>query len=405
MRRHEAGRPLSEPPPPHETARRIQQAALDLGFARAGLSPVEPYHEARRALTRWLGADYAGTMRYLHDPERADPTRLFSGALTLVSVALPYPRRDLVALRKKDEPLGRIARYARGDDYHYVLKAKLHKLADACAGIVGRPVFSRACVDSAPLLEHEAARRSGVGFTGKSTLTIVPGRGTFVFLGELLLDVCATPGAAIAQGCGACSLCLEACPTGAFVGPYLLDARRCIAYLTIENRGPIPRELRDKIGNRLFGCDVCQDVCPYNATARTSCCPPEFESHPGLDAVDPASWLTLGASAYRKLTHRSALGRASREQLGRNAAVVLGNLAPPGALEPLEKAALGHTSELVRGHAAWALGRLAAKSLDRAGVERVTLALQTLTDDASAFVREEARAALVACRDGEKLSD
>ncbi|HEX9619202.1 MAG TPA: tRNA epoxyqueuosine(34) reductase QueG [Polyangiaceae bacterium] len=394
MRRHEPARAARESPSSDEIATRIRAAALELGFVEAGFTSLGPYREAREALMRWVEAEYAGTMDYLRNPERADPKRLFPDALTLVSLALPYPGSGIAALRKKGERLGLVARYARGDDYHHVLRNKLWKLADACAEFVGRPVVSRACVDSAPLLEHEAARRAGIGFTGKSTLTIVPGAGTFVFLGELLLDVDIAPSLPIGRGCGSCTLCLEACPTRAFVGPYVLDARRCIAYLTIENRGQVPRELRAAIGNRMFGCDVCQDVCPYNATAQAPAPPPELEARPGLDAADAVEWLALGAAQYRKLTKRSALGRATREQLARNAAVVLGNLAEPASLAPLEQAALGHSSAIVRGHAAWALGRLAAKSPGTVDVPRVTATLERLTEDTSPFVRDEARAAL-----------
>jgi epoxyqueuosine reductase len=277
-------------------------------------------------------------------------------------VALSYaPETTPVALRKrKDGPAltGTIARYARGEDYHLVMKRKLEALREECARLVGRPVRARVCVDTAPLLEHEAARAAGIGFSAKSTLTIVPGLGSFVLLGELLLDIDLPPGNPVPAGCGSCRACLDACPTGAFVDAHVLDARRCIAYLTIEHQGSIPRELRAAIGTRVFGCDVCQDVCPFNASASPRPRAPELAPKPALDAVDLVALLELGAAGYRKLVRRTALRRVNATTLARNAAVALGNSGDPRARPPLVRALREHRSALVRAHAAWALGRL-----------------------------------------------
>ena len=282
------------------------------------------------------------------------------------------------------------SRYARGDDYHDVMRKKLRRLADAVANLLGRPVLARHCVDTAPLLERAAAERAGLGFSAKSTMTIIPGVGSYVLLGELLLDVEITPDRAMEPRCGACRLCLEACPTGAFVDAHVVDARRCISYLTIESRAAIPRELRALIGARVFGCDVCQEVCPFNASAEGKPSAPEFAARSSLAAPDLIGLLELGSARYRQLVKGTALRRTHRAQLARNAAVALGNSRDARAVLPLVRAVASHTSPLVRGHAAWALGELAALAGSDA-IEALRCASQ---HDADEFVRDEARLAL-----------
>jgi len=210
------------PPTQADLARRIADAALELGFARVGFARVERFDEAGARLRNWLASGYHGALSYLAEGgDRADPRALLPGAKTLVAVALSYAEpRGTTPLRSEREghPLtGSVARYARGEDYHLVMKKKLSALAERCEALLGRPVVARACVDTAPLLEHEVARRAGLGFSGKSTLTIVPGLGSWVLLGELLLDVELPPSEPVRAGCGGCRLCLDACPTGAFV--------------------------------------------------------------------------------------------------------------------------------------------------------------------------------------------
>jgi epoxyqueuosine reductase len=276
------------------------------------------------------------------------------------------------------------------------MKQKLELLREECSRLVGRAVRARVCVDTAPLLEHEAARLAGVGFTAKSTLTIVPGVGSFVLLGELLLDVELPPATPVRSGCGSCRACLDACPTGAFVDAHVLDARRCISYLTIENQGPIPRELRAAIGTRVFGCDVCQDVCPFNASERPKSPAPELAPREALSDIDLVGLLELGAAGYRKLVRRTALRRVSVTTLARNAAVALGNSGDPRAKEPLVRALARHKSALVRGHAAWALGRLGAVS-DPVVRDALRLASE---GDPDTGVRGEAQAALKTAEPG-----
>jgi epoxyqueuosine reductase len=375
-------------PTPYELAQDVTRAALELGFARVGFTPVERFAQAEQRLEHWLAQGHHGEMAYLAGGGRGDPAALLAEARTLIVVALAHPRPPLPLKKASDGAAltGTIAGYARGADYHRVIKAKLAALAERCASFVGRPVLARPACDTAPLLEHEAAARAGVGFTAKSTLTLLPGIGTNVLLGELLVDVEIAPSAPIAPGCGSCRACLDACPTGAFVEPYVLDARRCISYLTIELKGSIPRELRAAIGTRVFGCDACQDACPYNAGQERPSAP---ELHPASDggSAPLVAWLELGSGAYRRLVKGRALSRASRQRLARNAAVALGNGGDRRAVPPLVRALSEHPSELVRSHAAWALGRLGGDAAI-AALERACGA------DPSEEVRNEAALAL-----------
>jgi epoxyqueuosine reductase len=250
--------------------------------------------------------------------------------------------------------------------------------------------LARAGVDTAPILEREAARRGGLGFIGKSTMSIVPGVGGYFFLGELLLDVPLPPTAVSSEGCGRCRSCLDACPTRAFTDAYQLDARRCIAYLTIEHRGVIPRELRSAIGQRVFGCDICQDVCPYNAAADKHPVAPELSPDARRATISLVEVLEISAADYRRLVRGSALGRATRRMLQRNAAIALGNTDTAASVPPLLRNLAAHPSELVRGHVAWGLGRLAKHD-----PERIRAALETAAaSDPVACVREEALSAL-----------
>jgi epoxyqueuosine reductase len=377
----------------------IEAAARRLGFAAIGVARVERFAEAADALEAWRSAGYAGALEYLLTPaERADPRSLLPEARSLLVVAWPYagtPSADLVALRSSaaGAPLaGTVAGYARGEDYHVVLKRKLRALATLAATLAGRDVTARIGVDTEPLLEREAARRAGLGFIGKSAMLIIPGTGTRVLLGVLLTDLELPAATPMEPRCGRCDACLVACPTQAFVAPFVLDARRCIAYLTIEAEGVIPHEFRRAIGTRVFGCDACQEACPYTAADKARTLEPEAVPRNGLSVADLVHWLELGSAGYRKLVRRTALTRAHREQLSRNAAIALGNSADPRAIEPLKRAVLGHPLELVRAHAAWALGELA--KLDADADRQVREALQLAHTDRSVLVQSEASAAL-----------
>ncbi len=341
----------------------VVEIAKQLGFHRAAVVPVEP---ARRheLYTAWLAAGMSGTMTYLAKPEhvapRLDVRGVLAEARSLIVVALAYERTDPVppaALVR-----GRIARYARSEDYHLVMRDRLVALAERIAAELGHAVVARPCVDTAPVLEREWAERGGLGFIAKNTMLIAPGLGSYVLLGELLVDaeIPATAPAELPKPrCGSCRSCLDACPTQAFTDAYVLDARRCISYLTIEHMGAIPRELRRAVGTWVFGCDVCQEVCPFNAGAGEPADPmlhPRSAEHalPDLIALAHAS-----SNQLRRFVKRSAMRRAGRTQLLRNVAVALGNSGAPAAI-PAVAHLLSHPKPLVRLHAAWALGQLRA---------------------------------------------
>jgi len=345
----------------------IGAIARELGFHRAAIVPVEP--PRRHALyTSWLAAGHAGEMAYLAQPEhvrqRADLQTILDSARSLVVVALAYERVDPV-IPEQSLLRGRIARYARGDDYHMVMRDKLVALAERLARELGTPVATRPCVDSAPVLEREWAERGGLGFVAKNTMLIAPGIGSYIVLGELLVDAelaSTAPESPTKPRCGSCRSCLDACPTGAFVDAYVLDARRCISYLTIEHEGVIPRELRASMGTWVFGCDVCQEVCPFNAGAGEPAEPlltPRSVEHALPDLVALAA---KGANQVRQLVKRTALRRISRDILLRNVAIALGNTRSPDAV-PALVSLLGNKSALVRAHAIWSLGQLGARDV------------------------------------------
>lgn len=379
----------------------LDELAQEFGFVRLVVAPAVPLPDAHAAWSRWLAAGLNAQMTYMERP-RSDPAQLLPGARSLIAGLVAYSP-PLWPRRRRD---GYVAGYARGADYHHVLKARLLALAQALCDRVGQPLRARACVDSAPLLERAYAERAGLGFIGKSTMLITPGVGTFTLLGELLLDLelpaeldelsqarsshpasGSTPAPSRPAGCGRCTQCLDRCPTGAFVQPYVLDARRCISYLTIEHDGPIPRELRAMMGTHVFGCDICQQVCPYNHSRKPK--PEDRELVPSPARANPEllEWLTLSSSGYRRLVRGSAMRRASREKLQRNAAVALGNTGDRALAGALVAALSQHDRPLVRGHVAWALGRLGG-----------TLARQALQDrldvEQDAYVLSEIHAAL-----------
>ncbi|HEU0034129.1 MAG TPA: tRNA epoxyqueuosine(34) reductase QueG [Kofleriaceae bacterium] len=368
---------------------RLIAIAHELGFARVAVVPVEPPRR-HDLYASWLAAGHAGEMQYLAAPAHVEPRRdlrqLLADARSLIVVALAYQREDPVPADALVR--GRIARYARGEDYHLVMRDKLVALADRLAGELGRSVASRPCVDSAPVLEREWAERGGLGFVAKNTMLIAPGLGSYVVLGELLVDVelpITAPDAVTKPRCGTCTACLDACPTRAFVDAYTLDARRCISYLTIEHHGVIDRALRPLIGTWVFGCDVCQEVCPFNAGHGAAADPmlrPRSVEHALPDLIALA---TKPSNQLRQFVKRTAMRRVPRAVLLRNVAIALGNTGAPAAI-PALVALVGDAQPLVRGHAAWALGQLAARAelaaardheRDAYVIDELTAALET----------------------------
>jgi epoxyqueuosine reductase len=333
-----------------------------------GISPAKaPPHE--KSFAEWLRHGFAGEMEYLLRSEQArrDPQTLMPWAVSVVSVGMNY-FTPFVRPEVSSEARGWISRYAWGDDYHEMMKSKLEELLGCVRAMRGGQVEGRIFVDSGPVLERDAAGRAGIGWIGKNTHIISPKRGSWFFLGELFLSLPLAYDQPIRERCGKCDLCLKACPTGAFVGPYVLDARRCISYLTIELKGSIPVHFRPLIGNHVFGCDICQEICPYNVKARPTN-EPCFAPRPGLYAPDLIPLLSLTAEEFRRRFHNSPIRRAKRRGLLRNVAVALGNSKCREAVPALVRA-LADEEPLVRGHAAWALGQIGNVEAEAALLER-----------------------------------
>lgn len=304
----------------------VKQRALDIGFDLVGVAPAEP-SRFREYYRRWLDDGRAGTMRYLENrfDERTDPTRYLPGARSVVCVAMNYHFPLDTALARADGCPGRVARYALGDDYHGIIKTRLYALADWI-----RTEFpdarTLAAVDTAPVMEKDLAAVAGIGWIGKNTCLINPASGSWLLLGEVLTTLAMSPDAPAVDHCGTCTRCLDACPTGAITAPYQIDARRCISYLTIEHRDDIPRELHAPIGDWLYGCDICQDVCPHNQKAPTATDPalqPRFRTGT-LDAGAVLDWTD---AEYRGALRGSAMKRVKLPMLQRNARIVSENSA------------------------------------------------------------------------------
>ena len=337
------------------TSNDIIKRAKMLGFERCAILPASISLDDRPSLERWLAEKRHGVMDYLErGPSRTSTTPIHAPARSLVVVAKNYKRPlDLL-------PGGlRIARYAHNLDYHDVLRERLEALARFIHEHSGSQVDARAITDSAPLLERALAKHAGLGWIGKNTMLIDQQLGSFFLLAELLVDLELEPThpAQANDRCGRCASCIDACPTGAITSPHVLDARRCISYLTIELKGPIPHDLRPLIGDYLFGCDICQDVCPWNRKA------PDTEDEDFLTRevykqLSPQDLLSLTRRDFNKLFSGSPIQRTRRQGLLRNAAVVIGNLAAPDDIPLLRRRLAVELEPLVRGHIAWALSRI-----------------------------------------------
>jgi epoxyqueuosine reductase len=335
---------------------RIKDAAQRLGFSLVGISPVDqPPHE--ESFASWLREGYAGELGYMERTAalRRDPHELVPWAVSVISIGMnyftPYERPATAAAAT-----GWISRYAWGDDYHEIMKARLDALLAAVGELYQGPVQGRSFVDSGPVLERDFAGVAGLGWIGKNSQLISPKKGSWFFLGELFVDLPLAYDRPIRDRCGKCELCLKACPTAAFVGPYVLDARRCISYLTIELKGAMPRHLRPLVGNHIFGCDICQEVCPYNVKAQPTT-EAAYAPRDGLHVPDLIGLLALTEEEFRRRFRGSPIRRAKRRGLLRNVAVALGNSQSREAVPALVRA-LDDNEPLVRAHVAWALGRI-----------------------------------------------
>jgi epoxyqueuosine reductase len=366
----------------------IRDHALELGFTMVGIAPAKPGPQLD-AYLRWIEAGMHGTMGYMAREDRIarrkDMSVILPGARSLIVVAMDYYTLDLPGEIADDPLRGRISNYAWGTDYHEVMLPRLETLAEFIAGEAGSRPGMRAYVDTGAILERSHAGRAGLGFPGKNTMLIHPRRGSAFFLGEIVTDLALDyDDPPPMPGCGTCTRCLSACPTGAFPTPYVLDARRCISYLTIEHRGFIPAGLRPLMGNWVYGCDVCQAVCPWRRFAE-----PTWERAFDLLDYDRAApplptLLALTPDSFAEWFRGTAIYRVGREGLVRNACVAAGNSQAQELVEHLVPL-LGDESGLVRGHAAWALGQLGGEE------EALRTALR---DETEGEVRQEIEGAL-----------
>jgi epoxyqueuosine reductase len=319
-----------------------------------------PFAEAQHALEERIDAGLMSGLSWF-TKERAsvagDPRNLMPSARTVVSLGISYLSDAPLELSKPGAPRGKVARYAWGLDYHEVFKDKLWALHSRVQARLGREVEARALVDTARIVDRAVAQRAGLGWYGKNTNILNSRYGSWILLGELLLDVELPPDEPVRTHCGSCTRCMPACPTGALISPGVLDNNRCISYLTIELRGPIPRDLRHLVGEWVFGCDICQDVCPVNRKAEPgnhSDFSPQQGVGPSPDLIE---LLDITQDEFRRRFRHSPVKRAKWDGIRRNACVALGNIGDPAAIPVLTRA-LNCDSSLVRGHAAWALGRI-----------------------------------------------
>jgi epoxyqueuosine reductase len=364
----------------------IKCAARELGFQVAGIASLEPLERDEASFHNWCGEGYAAGMSYMtRRPElHARPRLLVPYAQSLITLAVDYyastPAFD------NEHRYGRVARYAWGLDYHDVVKPRLKALVGRIEQIAGRDIHSRCFVDAVPLLERGVAARGGLGFFGKNTNLLQSRSGSWFFLSEILLDLELPPdNVEIKVSCGSCRRCLDACPTDAFPAPYQLDSRKCISYLTIENKREIPRALRAAVGDWIFGCDVCQDVCPFNRFAADTQWP-EFHPQAGVGPrLDLVEVLSISSDVeFRSRFRGTPLTRPKRGGLLRNAAVVAANVGATSAVPRLIERVENDGEALIRSHCLWALGRLDSKRAE-------PLAERALKGDPDQLVREEAR--------------
>ena len=364
----------------------IKALAREMGFDLVGIASAEPFlRDEEAAVQRVRDGLMDGLPWYTEERVRkaTHPERLLPGAKSIISLAMSYftgePKPGQTA------PRGKIARYAWGDDYHDVMKERLREFVDALPEVAGRPVNTRLFVDDGPMNDRAAAERAGVGWFGKNTNILTPSHGSWVLLGQVITDLELRPDPPLAKNCGECVRCIDACPTGAIVAPYVIDNRKCISFLTIELRGAIPRELRPLVADWVFGCDICQDVCPVNRDFKPGS-EPAFQQRHDFGAPALLPLLELDDEAFRERFRNSPVKRAKRVGLQRNVCVALGNIGDRSAVPSLVRS-LARAEPLVRSHAAWALGRIG-------GPSAVAALEAAFAREPEAEVREEIETAL-----------
>lgn len=359
----------------------LARLATDAGLIVSGVASAEPFHEARDYIVDHIERGHlSGFTWYTTErtAQSADPRTLHDDVRSIVSVAIPYWSGDYPL--PDNELRGRISRYAWGRDYHKTLKQRMKTLLAGIGDAVGRDLDARLLSDTARAFDRAIAARAGVGWYGKNSMIIIPRHGSWAMLGELYLDIEIEPDQPLPNNCGRCRICIDQCPTGAIIEPYRVDANRCTSFLTIEERGPIARELRPLMGNWVFGCDVCQNVCPYTGAAEIvddpAFRPAGHENvYPSLEFL-----MTMTEAQFRATWSGTPVTRTKRSGLARNAAIALGNSNDPRA-EPLLLGGLKHDEPLVRGHAAWGLKHLLGSDAEPALSRALQLEPDTQVQD------------------------
>ena len=355
----------------------IKSQAQKLGFELVGIIPVEPSQTVSH-YEQWLKNGYAGEMGYLekHLPLKRDPRQILPEAQSIIALAINYYTLDPPQSVVDDPSRGQISRYAWGTDYHGLIRSKLDRLAAFIQRTGEEKVKTRVYVDTAPVLEREYTERAGIGWIAKNTNVINWQAGSWFFLAGILVSIeLETDTPSLRGSCGTCTLCIEACPTDAILAPNILDSRLCISYLTIELKGSIPHELRPQMGNLIFGCDICQEVCPWNSKAVPT---KERSFYPRQGNLAPKllSLINMTQEQFSRRFRNSPIKRAKRRGFLRNVAVALGNWKNHAAV-PVLKTALNDDEPLVRGHAAWALGQIGGKAARKALQARLAVEVDT----------------------------
>jgi epoxyqueuosine reductase len=359
----------------------VKGKALELGFDLVGVSPVDSFPEIQ-FYKRWLARGFAGEMRYMErDPEkREDIGKIVPGAKSVISCGVNYNTEYPYSVDESDRNKGWISRYAWGDDYHDVMNERLLSLEGHVREYAPKDIRSRVYVDTGPVLERVYGKYSGIGWYGKNTCLINQDIGSWIFLGEIITDLELDYDSPVPDRCGTCTRCIDACPTSALIEPYVLDSNLCISYLTIEFRGRIPFGLREKLDNNIYGCDICQDVCPWNREAKVS----ESESFRPRDPLynpDLIFLSQLSIEEFRRVLKNSPIKRAKRSGFIRNVMVAMGNSGNKAFIPHIEEA-LKDEEALVRTHAAWALWKLVGDQ----SFDKLSKHLNVEADD---LVREE----------------
>ena len=351
----------------------IHQHANELGFELVGITPAAQSETIAR-YRQWIENGYAGKMDYLerHLPLKVDVRQLLTEAKSVISLAMNYYTLDPPKALAEDPARGQISRYAWGDDYHEVIRQRLSKLVDFIKKTAETELKARVCVDTAPIIEREYAQKAGIGWIGKNTNLIHWRSGSWYFLAEVLINIDLESDTDPLRGsCGTCTRCIEACPTDAIIEPNLLDSRLCISYLTIELKESIPKALRPKIGNLIFGCDICQEVCPWNSKAVPTD-EPAFQPRDGNLTPKLLSLIGMTQQEFSRRFKGSPIKRTKRRGFLRNVLVAIGNWGEPRAV-PALKDALADDEPLVRSHAAWALGKIGGDTAKQILQTRLTI--------------------------------